>query len=58
MAKSPQRGHNATAEQIPLGAERDLTDEQRSRLLEVSEKTPVTLTLKGGIEITTSLHEA
>ena len=34
-----------------------LTAEQKARLLEISEKTPVTLTLKGGIEIRTSVHE-
>jgi putative redox protein len=34
----------------------DLDDAQRSRLLEISEKTPVTLTLKSGIEIRTNLQ--
>jgi len=34
----------------------DLDDAQRSRLLEMSEKTPVTLTLKGGIDIRTTLE--
>ena len=33
----------------------DLDEEKSARLLAVSEKTPVTLTLKGGIEIRTSL---
>jgi putative redox protein len=32
-----------------------LDDEQRNRLLEISEKTPVTLSLKRGMEITTHL---
>ena len=35
----------------------DLDDAQRSRLLEMSDKTPVTLTLKGGIEIRTTLEQ-
>jgi putative redox protein len=34
----------------------DLDATQTARLLEISEKTPVTLTLKGGIEIRTTLH--
>jgi putative redox protein len=34
----------------------ELTPEQRARLLDVSERTPVTLTLKGGIEISTTLR--
>lgn len=34
----------------------DLDSAQTARLLAVSEKTPVTLTLKGGIEIRTTLH--
>ena len=33
----------------------ELALEQKERLLEVAEKTPVTLTLKGGIEIRTAL---
>ena len=36
----------------------ELDDAQRSRLLEISEKTPVTLALKGGIEIRTTLEQA
>lgn len=35
----------------------DLDDAKRSRLLEMSDKTPVTLTLKGGIEIRTTLEQ-
>lgn len=34
----------------------DLDAAQTARLLAVSEKTPVTLTLRGGIEIRTTLH--
>src|SRR5262245_52664029 len=34
----------------------ELTDEQRSRLAEIAEKTPVTLTLKTGVDIHTHLH--
>ena len=33
----------------------DLTDQQRARFLEIAEKTPVTLTLKRGVEITTTV---
>lgn len=33
-----------------------LTDEQRARLLDIAQRTPVTLTLKGGIEIHTELR--
>ena len=35
--------------------EGDLTDEQRARMLEIAEKTPVTLTLKAGTPIATKL---
>ena len=38
-----------------LTFEGDLTDQQRARFLEIAEKTPVTLTLKRGVEITTTL---
>ena len=37
-----------------LTVEGDLSDEQRARLLEIAEKTPVTLTLKAGTAIHTS----
>lgn len=33
----------------------DLTDEQRARLADIAERTPVTLTLKGGLAIQTEL---
>lgn len=35
-----------------------LEDEQRARLADIAERTPVTLTLKGGADITTSLAGA
>jgi putative redox protein len=35
----------------------DPDEAQRSRLLKMSEKTPVTLTLEGGIEIRTTLEQ-
>lgn len=38
-----------------LFIEGDLTQEQRQRMAEIAEKTPVTLTLKAGAEIHTSL---
>ena len=33
----------------------DLTDEQRARIADIAERTPVTLTLKKGLTITTTL---
>jgi putative redox protein len=33
----------------------DLDEEQRARLADIAERTPVTLTLKKGLEITTTL---
>lgn len=33
-----------------------LSDEQKARLADIAERTPVTLTLKAGMEITTRLH--
>lgn len=39
-----------------LNFEGDLTDEQRTRLLEIAEKTPVTLTIKAGATIQTRLE--
>ena len=36
--------------------EGDLTHEQRARLADIAERTPVTLTLKNGVEIATSLQ--
>jgi putative redox protein len=38
--------------------EGDLTPEQEARLAEVAERTPVTLTLKSGVEIRTDLRRA
>jgi putative redox protein len=40
-----------------ISLEGDLDATQTTRLLEVSERTPVTLTLKGGIEIRTTLDQ-
>jgi putative redox protein len=39
-----------------LSFEGELDDEQRSRLADVAERTPVTLTLKQGLPITTTLR--
>jgi putative redox protein len=39
-----------------LSFEGDLAAEQRARLAEIAERTPVTLTLKGGVEIRTELR--
>lgn len=36
----------------------ELNDEQRSRLLEIAERTPVTLSLKSGFDIRTELRQA
>ncbi|HEV2650956.1 MAG TPA: OsmC family protein [Rhizomicrobium sp.] len=38
-----------------LKLEGDLTDEQRARIADIAERTPVTLTLKKGLAITTTL---
>ena len=38
-----------------LKLEGDLTDEQRARIADIAERTPVTLTLKKGLPITTTL---
>lgn len=35
----------------------DLTDDQRARLADIAERTPVTLTLKAGTEIRTTLRD-
>jgi putative redox protein len=38
-----------------ISFEGDLSDEQRARLADIAERTPVTLTLKIGVAITTTL---
>ncbi len=38
-----------------LSIEGDLDNEQRARLADIAERTPVTLTLKQGVAITTTL---
>ena len=48
---------NASHIDRSISLEGDLDAEQTTRLLEVSEKTPVTLTLKGGIDIRTTLGQ-
>lgn len=39
-----------------LTLEGDLTDAQRARMADIAERTPVTLAIKGGLEILTVLH--
>lgn len=39
-----------------LRIEGDLTEEQRKRMAEIAERTPVTLTLKAGVDIHTDLR--
>jgi putative redox protein len=39
-----------------LSFEGELTDEQRARLADIAERTPVTLTLKQGLAITTTVE--
>jgi putative redox protein len=51
-----------TADKTPaisrvLGLEGTLTGDQRRRLADVAERTPVTLMLKTGLQITTTLSE-
>ena len=41
-----------------IAIEGDVTDEQRARMLEIAEKTPVTLTLRAGTPIHTRLEPA
>ena len=38
-----------------IGVPADVPDEQRARLAEIAEKTPVTLAVRGGIPITTTI---
>jgi putative redox protein len=41
-----------------IGLHGDLSDEQRSRMMEIADKTPVTLTLRAGTPIHTQLHSS
>jgi putative redox protein len=41
-----------------IALEGDLSEEQRSRLADIAERTPVTLTLKNGVAIATTLRPA
>ena len=41
-----------------IAVEGELSDEQRARLADIAERTPVTLTLKGGLPIHTTLAAA
>ena len=50
-----KEGERASIERV-LSFEGDLAAEQRARLAEIAERTPVTLTLKGGVEIRTELR--
>ena len=54
-ARLSREGDHARIDRT-LSLQGELTPEQKTRLLEVAEKTPVTLTLKNGIEITTTLR--
>lgn len=54
FTKSEQGAH---IERV-LALDGDLTDEQRARMVEIAEKTPVTLTLKSGTPIRTELRRA
>ena len=51
--------HQGDASRIEriITLEGDLTDEQRARLADIAERTPVTLTLKSGMTIHTELTE-
>lgn len=51
LVRNPGGGIQIERTLSPVG----LDDEQRARLAEIAEKTPVTLTLKGGLPIHTSL---
>jgi putative redox protein len=47
-----------TSVQRTIAIEGDVSDEQRARMIEIAEKTPVTLTLKAGMQIHTQLRAA
>lgn len=47
-----QQGEASRIERV-IALEGDLTDEQRARFADIAERTPVTLTLKSGVAITT-----
>jgi putative redox protein len=49
-----REGQDARIER-DISIDGDVTDEQRARMLEIAEKTPVTLTIKGGTPIQTQL---
>lgn len=49
-----QNGNEAGIERV-LNLEGDLEQQQRTRLADIAERTPVTLTLKQGLAITTTL---
>ena len=55
LLASARRLQRASIERV-LSFEGDLAAEQRARLAEIAERTPVTLTLKGGVEIRTELR--
>jgi putative redox protein len=50
-----KQGDRASVERV-LSLAGELSGEQRARLAEIAERTPVTLTLKQGLEIRTSLR--
>jgi putative redox protein len=50
-------GDNARIERR-IVLEGDLTEEQRARLADIAKRTPVTLTLKSGVQIATELRDA
>jgi putative redox protein len=50
------RQANASHIDRRIWLEGDLVPEQQARLLEIAERTPVTLTLKNGLEIRTELR--
>jgi putative redox protein len=49
-----KEGEQSSIERV-LTLDGALTDEQRKRLADIAERTPVTLTLKGGVPIKTTL---
>ena len=58
---TPERFPQVTFKDCPQRIDRVLTiegtvdDEQKKRMADIAERTPVTLTLKGGLEIRTTL---
>ena len=54
LAAARRNGKDGAIARV-LSFDGDLSEEQRTRLADIAERTPVTLTLKNGVAITTTL---